>query len=72
MRFPVAASGDEPPAEHRFENFTATLLAPGVALVAYGIARPSEPRRGTNRSSFWVFADGLWQMRFHQGTPCAI
>ena len=44
------------------ERFEATELADGVALVTYHGAR-------ANRCSVWVWRDGRWQMRFHQGTP---
>ncbi len=52
-------------ADSRVEAFTCEVLAPGVALVTYRIARAAA---GSLRSSVWVERDGRWQMRFHQGT----
>jgi hypothetical protein len=61
-------------AEQRFvmEDFQARLLAPGVVLANYRVAR--QPVQGgapnyTLRSSIWRFEANRWQMTFHQGTP---
>jgi glyoxylase I family protein len=52
----------EPPV---FEDFVVAELGIGVVLVTY--VMPGRPP--INRSSIWVYRDGRWQVRFHQGTP---
>jgi hypothetical protein len=46
------------------------LLGPDVAVITY---RSELRREGetypANRSSIWTRHDGIWQLRFHQGTP---
>jgi ribonuclease HI len=44
------------------EDFACAVLGEGVALVTYRA-------RGCLRSSVWVWEDGAWKVRFHQGTP---
>ena len=53
-------------------EFSAFQLAPDVVLVTYRAVQQgdaSEPPVHSLRSSLWKFADGRWQMVFHQGTP---
>lgn len=61
---PVIESGD----------FALSELAPGVALLTYRSAF-SDPEHGRSyhalRASVWVNNAGVWQMRYHQGTPAA-
>lgn len=52
-------------------GFVARWLTRDVALVTYR----SEVRDGERvsfgaRSSVWSRKNGIWQLRFHQGTPC--
>ena len=60
-------------------TFTAELseidvadIGEGVALLTYRSAfdAPGAPVEFANRSSIWVRTDGVWRLRFHQGTPC--
>jgi hypothetical protein len=67
----IAALRDEPPIERVLSDFGSTVLAPGVVLVTYRIARRTasdEPPQHLLRSSIWKLMDGRWQMVFHQGT----
>jgi hypothetical protein len=48
-----------------FEDFDVAELGQGVVLVTY--VMPGRPP--VDRSSIWVYRDGRWQVRFHQGTP---
>ena len=53
-------------------DFAAQEIAPGIALVTYRTVRSDAagtPIRQALRSSLWIHREGLWQMRFHQGTP---
>lgn len=55
-------------------DFTARLLAPGVALTTYRSYRYDESGREVARSlrsSIWIHRDGTWRLTFHQGTPAA-
>jgi len=45
------------------------MVAEGVALVTYVSEVRHETLDLANRSSVWVWRDGRWQLRFHQGTP---
>jgi hypothetical protein len=52
-------------------DFAATLLAPTVALVTYRTMHPDptgQPALSVLRSSLWIYRQGRWQVRFHQGT----
>lgn len=57
-----------PPA---IEEFRCSLLSDNVALIGYLTVR-SDPQSGemlaSLRSSIWVYVNGAWRMRFHQGT----
>lgn len=53
------------------EEFQCSLLSDHVALVTYRTVRndtQTVERLASLRSSIWVFQDGDWRMRFHQGT----
>ncbi|MFQ2908807.1 DUF4440 domain-containing protein [Aeromonas allosaccharophila] len=53
------------------QDFELEVLSPELALLTYRSANLGDDQRlqsHTNRSSLWQFADGCWQMRFHQGT----
>ena len=57
--------------ERVLSDFRTTVLAPGVVLVTYRIARRTasdEPPQHLLRSSIWKLIDGQWQIVFHQGT----
>ena len=61
-----------PPVES--DEFCASLLAPGVALLTYRSAHRLADGTLSNhtiRSSVWVQVAGQWQVRYHQGTPAA-
>ena len=51
-------------------DFQASLLTEKIALVTYRSVRrqPGSPPVESLRSSLWIFQEGRWQMRFHQGT----
>lgn len=61
-------TGFHPP---QIEEFECSVLGEKVALVTYRTVRV-DPRSGERlaslRSSIWVRRDGVWRMRFHQGT----
>ncbi len=56
------------------QDFELCMPAYSVALLTYKSARldaHKELSLHAHRSSMWQFTEGLWQIRFHQGTPCA-
>jgi hypothetical protein len=56
------------------QDFELSMPAYSVALLTYKSARPDAHKElslHAHRSSMWQFSEGLWQMRFHQATPCA-
>ncbi|WP_026825248.1 MULTISPECIES: nuclear transport factor 2 family protein [Exiguobacterium] len=55
------------PIEAVLSEFTLHPLTEGHVLVTYHLVQPIL-KRETRRSSIWVFVDGRWKMRFHQGT----
>jgi len=62
---------DNVPAIHS-DNFQLNLLSDSVAQLTYRARMYSQTRKRESesmRSSIWVFANGRWQMKFHQGTP---
>ena len=68
----LAAQESQPLIES--ENFSATLLSQGAALLTYRSAHIEHGARlvhHTLRSSIWLKAATGWQMRYHQGTPAA-
>jgi hypothetical protein len=62
MRETLAGARPTPPVD--LEDFAVEALADEVALVTYRLGPP----RPSNRSSIWIWRDGRWQVRFHQGT----
>ena len=55
--------------------FTLDQLGHDIALLTYRSAhqRPDGALENhTLRSSVWVRSGGLWQLRYHQGTPAAV
>lgn len=61
---------DEVPVTITMQDFRLVPLAEDVALVTYRAAKVQEdaPVIESLRSSVWRFADGRWQIVFHQGT----
>jgi hypothetical protein len=56
------------------QDFELSMPAYSVALLTYKSARLDMDNAlslHAHRSSMWQFTEGLWQMRFHQATPCA-
>ena len=56
------------------EEFSVSLLGPGVALLTYRSAHVEQGGHLLNhtlRSSTWLKASTGWQLRYHQGTPAA-
>ena len=56
------------------DGFSASLVAPGVALLTYRSVHRQDDGSLANhtlRSSVWVQVGALWQLRHHQGTPAA-
>ena len=54
------------------DDATVQQLSESVVLLTYRSHRAdasAKDRRTTLRSSVWMFVDGDWKMRFHQGTP---
>jgi hypothetical protein len=61
----------ESPIRFFVTDLSVTILAAGVALVKYRVARHNESGQMGSislRSSLWVLRDNRWQMLFHQGT----
>jgi hypothetical protein len=55
----------------QIEEFQCSLIGEKVALVTYRTVRveaATGERLASLRSSIWVRRDGVWRMRFHQGT----
>lgn len=53
-------------------DFKLHLLADNVAILTYrSVTRFQDGRSPmySNRRSIWIYLDGRWQLRFHQGTP---
>jgi hypothetical protein len=56
------------------QDFELSMPAYSVGLLTYKSARLDAHNAlslHAHRSSMWQFTEGLWQMRFHQATPCA-
>lgn len=52
-------------------NLTVNDLSDTLALVTYiSELRTPDGAEWANRSSLWDHSSGIWQLRFHQGTPC--
>jgi hypothetical protein len=59
------------PAHLVIEEFRVIEITPSSALVTYRTrmeSRRTAAVRESLRSSLWMLRDGLWKMRFHQGT----
>lgn len=56
------------------QEFECIVLEPSVQLLLYKSSWVSEigaVSAFSKRSSIWVFTGQGWQMKYHQGTPCA-
>jgi ribonuclease HI len=62
----AALLAEATPPGGRMMRAEAAELVPGVVLLTY--EADVEGRRSL-RSSVWVWRDGSWRLRFHQGTP---
>ena len=54
------------------DNYLAKELSPAVALLTYRSAHRLADGTLTKhslRSSIWLWVDGRWRLRYHQGTP---
>lgn len=51
-----------------FENFTIHHLTPDVIHITYMSEVQYEALQICNRASIWVRVDGVWLLKFHQGT----
>ncbi len=58
----------EPERAIRLENFAVVALGEAAALATY---RTVHGDAQAYRSSVWVWREGRWQMRYHQGTAAA-
>ncbi|PKM77240.1 MAG: DUF4440 domain-containing protein [Firmicutes bacterium HGW-Firmicutes-15] len=68
----IAGSPTSPMVQMTLMDFQAKLLAPGVALTIYRVAKHSkqdELLEYSLRSSIWILQEGKWRIMFHQGTP---
>ncbi|MGF1747168.1 DUF4440 domain-containing protein [Vibrio cionasavignyae] len=57
------------------QNYECVALEPTVQLLTYETALIDDSGQAssfTKRSSIWVLAEELWQLKYHQGTPCDI
>jgi hypothetical protein len=62
----AALPAEASPLDGRMLRAEVAELAPGIVLLTY--EADVEGRRSL-RSSIWVWRDGAWRLRFHQGTP---
>jgi len=56
------------------DGFRVESLAPDLALLHYQSSQRDPVGTSANttlRMSLWQYADGRWQLRYHQGTPAA-
>ena len=56
------------------QDYQADVLLDDVVVVTYRSAHIEDGGsliQFTTRMSLWQLADRVWQVRFHQGTPCA-
>lgn len=56
------------------QNYECVQLGPSVQLLKYESALISESGEVSDfakRCSIWTFTGTCWQLRYHQGTPCA-
>jgi hypothetical protein len=66
----IRALQSESPAHISMQDFQASVLTEKIAFVTYRSIKhqPGSPAIESLRSSLWLFQEGRWQMRFHQGT----
>ncbi|MGN6827714.1 nuclear transport factor 2 family protein [Paucibacter sp. M5-1] len=70
----AALLSESVPVEVVSDQYAVLPLGPDAALLTYRSAhRQADDGLGrhTLRASLWVRVDGVWQMRYHQGTPAA-
>lgn len=56
------------------QDYQSILLEPSVHLLLYktALVSPNGEIGGyAKRASIWAFTGSNWQMKYHQGTPCA-
>lgn len=66
--------GQPPKYEVWSQDYEADVLSDDFVVLTYRSAHVESDgslANFTNRMSLWQLADGVWQIRFHQGTPCA-
>lgn len=66
--------GESTPVEVVADNYVATALPGGAALLTYRAAHRQADgslTRHTLRCSLWIEGETGWQMRYHQGTAAA-
>jgi hypothetical protein len=64
--------GSDESAAPEVEDLKCTAITESVVLVTYKTVRKNEATGKssvTMRSSLWSMQAGIWQLRFHQGTP---
>ncbi|AYV22844.1 MULTISPECIES: DUF4440 domain-containing protein [Vibrio] len=57
------------------QNYECVALEPTVQLLTYESALIDDGGQVSNftkRSSIWVLVGELWQLKYHQGTPCDV
>ncbi|MGF1751943.1 DUF4440 domain-containing protein [Vibrio cionasavignyae] len=57
------------------QNYECVALEPTVKLLTYESALIDDSGQGSNfskRSSIWALVGELWQLKYHQGTPCDV
>jgi hypothetical protein len=57
------------------QNYECVALEPTVQLLTYETALIDDIGQVSNftkRSSIWVLVGELWQLKYHQGTPCDV
>ncbi|MBL4788426.1 MAG: DUF4440 domain-containing protein, partial [Kordiimonadaceae bacterium] len=64
----AALIAETPLPPYDIENFTVTSLSESTALATYTIPA-AKGRTASIRSSVWLMEEGIWLLRFHQGTP---
>jgi len=54
-------------------DFAVRYLSDNIALVTYrSVVKNGSETTTTHRSSIWSRNNNHWQLRYHQGTPCAV
>jgi ribonuclease HI len=65
----IDALVEEPDEGFELLQETAEFLGPGIILVTYGARALDAEHAASRHSSIWVHDEGLWKVRYHQGTP---